>query len=481
VVHDTVKSAHEDTGRNSHRTLVRPPARGRMSHLHSGLDAVFSSRLVLFLCSFAYSAVLLYCLSQYASAQWDQYGYSYGRLDWIDVLLVVGGLGLWSLVLPLSMSTASSVILVLVYFSVCVPGLVVPLALERVADEQYYHLSVILVVSFAAACALVRRFVTSDASAVRKCPAAFVYAIVAAWLFCLALLVATYGSVMTLVSLDAIYEQRAVGAATSRFMGYVQTYFAYVLSPALLAFGLLRKNFLLVGAGFAGGLVLYSITAEKNAFAIPYLMVGFNFLLTRRGTLHRSVAFVLLVLGSVLGIAVLLNEDSLVAAFLAWYIGVRSLLTPGLFVAQYLDFFSERGFTYLSHVSGIGWLISPPPTLLADGRWPSIGHMVGEQYIGIPDLNANASFVASDGIASFGAAGIGIAFLLLAAYLIALERAARGIAKRFVMLIAMPIGLLLTNVSLLTVILSFGGLFWLLSMHFIFKPDGRVAKDCQPR
>lgn len=475
-----MKSTRAETTGDHTRAPVRRRARGRTSHLRSGLDAVFESRPVLFICSLAYSVVLLYCLSEYASQQFHQYGYSYGGLGWIDALLVVAGLWLWSLLVPLSMSSVSSVILIIVYFSVCVPGLVVPLALERVAEEKYYGLGIVLVVSFAAACALVRRFAVSDAPAIRRCPAAFVYAIVAAWLCCLALLVATYGSVMTLVSLDAIYEQRTVGAATSRFMGYVQTYFGYVLSPALLAFGLLRRNFLLIAAGFAGGLVLYSITAEKNAFAFPYIIVGFNFLLTRRRTFYQSAAFVLVVLGSVLGVAVLLNDDSLVAAFLAWYIGVRSLLTPGLFVAQYLDFFSDRGFTYFSHVTGIGWLVNPPPTLLAEARWPSIGHMVGEQYVGIPDLNANASFVASDGVASFGAVGIIVAFLILAAYLILFGRAARGVAKRFAMLIAMPIGLLLTNVSLLTVILSFGGLFWLLSMQFVFRSDARATNDCRP-
>lgn len=439
--------------------------------------ALARSRLVVFLTSLGFTSAVLLCLSHYASQHWPEYGYSYAGLSAIDTILLLAGLMAWSLVVPTRMDRVSSVILFIVYFSVCIPGLVVPLGLERVADETYHGLVLVLIVSFAATCVIVQGLTPGSGVRERKCSMSVVYGLLILWALCLVLLVGTYRSVMTLVSLDAIYEQRAAGAATSRFMGYVQTYFGYVLSPALLAFGLVRRNFPLVAAGFIGGLVLYAITAEKNAFAFPYIITGFYLLLTHRNEFIKSTAFMLIVLGVVLGVAVTYSEDSLVAAFLAWYVGVRSLLTPGLFIAQYMDFFSDWGYTHLSHVTGLGHIVSAPAALQADDRWPSLGHLVGEQYVGSVGLNANANFVATDGIASFGLLGVPLSFLSLAAFLVVFDRAAQGIRVQFAMLVALPIGLVLTNVSLATVMLSFGGLFWLLVMALAFRSRSATRSE----
>ena len=425
----------------------------------------------MFIASVIYATVLLYCMAEYASVEWYRYGHSFGGLSVLDKSMLVCALAAWSALVPTRLNGPSSVVLVVIYLAVCIPGVVVPLGMERAAQEQYHPLVLSLIVAFSACCIFVRLFSVSSNSSPRKCSPGLVHAMLGVWIACLATLIFTYGSVMTLVSLDAIYDQRAAGAATNRFMGYVQTYFGYVLSPAILAFGLVRRNAILVLIGFAGGVLLYSVTAEKNAFAFPFLLVAFYYALTRRAPVFQSSAFVVVFLSLVLGIAVFLHETSFAAAFVAWYLGVRSLLTPGSFIAQYFDFFSYWGFTRLSHVTGFGWVIAPPPAPGSDDRWPSLGHLVGEQLVGIPDLNANANFVASDGIASFGVAGVFLSFMLLAAFLIALERGSAGISRRFMALIALPIGLILTNVSIFTVFLSFGGLFWLIVMALFFKTE----------
>ncbi|PMW49415.1 hypothetical protein C1X31_32540, partial [Pseudomonas sp. GW456-11-11-14-LB2] len=64
------------------------------------------------------------------------------------------------------------------------------------------------------------------------------------WLVFCAVLLNTYLPMMNFVGLDDIYQQRELGAATSLFMGYVQVYFAYMISPFLLSYGLLKKNVL---------------------------------------------------------------------------------------------------------------------------------------------------------------------------------------------------------------------------------------------
>lgn len=425
------------------------------------LTRLAQSRWMLFLASATYAAAVLFCLTDYASINWEEYGYSYGGISRLEGLLLLTALGAWSLLAPLTMHSASSTILIIVYFAVCIPGLVVPLGLERGAEGAFVATALWLVVSFAACCVLVRGLEPGLAAGERRVSRMLLPVLLTGWIVCVVWLVAEYRSIMTLVSLEAIYEQRAVGAATSRAVGYAQTYLGYVFSPALLVLGLLRRNWLLVVLGFGGGIVLYSITAEKNAFSFPFVICAVSYLLTRRSEFFRSTTFTLLALSVVLFPAVALSDSSLVASFFAWYIGVRSLLTPGLFIAQYTDFFGERGHTLWGHVTGLGLLVPRPPGL-PDDRWPSLGHIVGEQFVGKVDLNANANFVASDGVAAFGVGGIAIVFVLLALYLAALDRAAGGLDRRLIILLALPMGLTLTNVSFFTVLLSFGGLFWLL-------------------
>lgn len=426
------------------------------------------SRWALFLASVTYAAAVLVCLTDFASVNWEEYGYSFGGISPLEGLLLLTALGIWSLVVPATMHSASSIILIIVYFAVCIPGLVVPLGLERGAQGAFIGAAIWLAVSFAACCIFVRGLEPGVTPGTRRVSGMLVPLLLAGWLACVVWLVAEYRSIMTLVSLEAIYEQRAAGAATSRAIGYAQTYLGYVFSPALLVLGLVRRNWLLIALGFAGGIVLYSITAEKNAFSFPFVICAVSFLMTRKNEFFRSTAFAVLSLSVVLFPAVALSGSSLVASFVAWYVGVRSLLTPGLFIAQYSDFFGARGHTLWGHVTGVGLLVPRPPGL-PDDRWPSLGHIVGEQFVGRPNLNANANFVASDGIASFGEVGIAIVFTLLALYLVALDRAAGGLDRRFVVLLALPMGLTLTNVSFFTVVLSFGGLFWLLVLPAVSR------------
>lgn len=435
---------------------------------------VLEGRWVLFLASATYALAVLFCLRNYASINWWDYGYSYDGISLIEGALILAGLGTWSLLVPTSMRSASSAVLVIVYFAVCIPGLVVPLGLERGEQGAFIGAALWLVVSFALCCVVVTGLEPRIGAGVRQVSGSFVPVLLVAWLVCVVWLIAEYRSIMTLVSLEAIYEQRAAGAATSRAIGYAQTYLGYVISPALLVLGLLRRNWLLIALGFAGGVVLYSITAEKNAFSFPFLICAFAFLLSRKATIFRSTTFLLLSLSVVLFPAVALSESSLVASFFAWYIGVRSLLTPGLFIAQYADFFGARGYTLWGHVTGMGLLV-PRPQGLTDDRWPSLGHIVGEQHIGKPDLNANANFVASDGIAAFGEPGIAVIFVVLALYLAALDRAASGLDRRFVVLLVLPMALTLTNVSFFTVMLSFGGLFWLLALPSVSRRRDAAA------
>ena len=435
-------------------------------------NALVQSRTIIFASSLVYAVALVYCLSSYASVEWAMYGYSFNRMNVIDVACLVCVLGIWATGVPKSIVEPSSLFLVVTYALVCIPSVVVALVLNRIHQYYYYPLIVTLTFSFLICCQLVSLFSISAPPISRRRSKLFVPVIIIFWAICLVLLVGTYGGTMRFVSLSDLYEQRAIGAATSPIMGYVQTYYGYVFSPLLLVIGLTERRLLLVLAGVVGGLVLYAITAEKTVFVLPGLIFLGHCFLSQDRVLFRSTAMLTGTLGAVVTASVFWYEQNSVAAFIAWYVGVRTLLTPGLFVSQYHDFFGETGHTFLSHVSGIGSIVSRPAVYQNESRWPSIGHIVGEQFVGIPDLNANASFLASDGIASFGVYGVPLAFFLLACFLIVLDRAARGIDLKFSVLALVPAAFILTNGSLFTVALSFGGGFWILAFYFFFPRRG---------
>ncbi len=273
---------------------------------------------------------------------------------------------------------------------------------------------------------------------------------------------------MNFAGLDSIYEQREIGAAKNLFEGYIQTYYGYVISPALVVIGLHKKNYLYMALGFLGGLVLYLITAEKAVITYPIFVVAFFYILNIKNNSYNTAVFIMLLFSVFLFYAVNFYESSDAAAFVAWYLGIRTLLIPGAFIVHYADYFSQTGYTYMTHISGVSNFIDIPAQYLTATRWPSIGHLVGEDFLNIPTLNANANFMASDGIASAGVIGLLVALILLAVFLTALDKATQGIKNSISLPILLPIALTLTNGSLFTVLVSFGGLFWIIAFKLFF-------------
>lgn len=283
----------------------------------------------------------------------------------------------------------------------------------------------------------------------------------------LAFLYWRFGGVMSFVALDSIYEQRERGAAQNFVEGYAQTYSQYVLSTGLLAVGLVYRKPFAVILGLFGSVSNYMITAEKAGLMYPAFIVVLYIVLSTRLRFLRGLAFISLSLAAIVLFSVWNYQRSQIAEFSAWYLGMRTILTPGALVVHYLNFFESIGNTFFSHVRGLNFFVPPPTAFANDVRFPEIGVIIGEDYFNFPKLNANASFLASDGIASLGLLGIPIVFALLGLLLRGLDAVSRGVGKA-ALLILLPIALTLTNGSLFTVLASFGGLFWILVLRFCF-------------
>lgn len=429
----------------------------------------FISSISLFISSVTYAAALIYCLAKYAAVEWPEYGFSFGGVNIFDVCVLCTALAIWAAVLPKKIHRPSSLFLIVTYLFVCVPAVVAMVSLEGSSEGFYYPLLFSLTLGFALACLVTRSF--SWQGLPRKDSAQLLPFFVIAWVACLAVLVLSFGPVMSFSGLDDIYAQREQGKARNLFEGYVQTYFGYVFSPAILAFGLVRKSYFLAMMGVLGSVVLYMITAEKAVFMYPLFMVSLYFVLRSRSGLFLSPSIIALSFSTLLLLATLLYSDSSIASFVAWYLGVRSLLVPGAFIAHYSAFFNDFGYTLGTHITGINMLIDIPVQFASHPRWPSIGHLVGEDYLGIPTLNANASFIASDGLASFGVIGVVVVMLLFSLFLVVLDRVTRGVQPSLSLIILLPLALTLTNGSIFTALLSFGGFLFLFIFAFLFNKN----------
>ena len=111
-------------------------------------------------------------------------------------------------------------------------------------------------------------------------------------------------------------------------------------------------------------------------------------------------------------------------------------------------------------------MVAQPAAYLTDPSWPNLGYMVGDRVYGNSAVNANANLFAWDGLASAGALGVLVIGVIAAAWLRMFDLMSRSVNKEFVILVTLPLAMTLSNGSLFTVLLSFGGLFWLAIFWF---------------
>jgi hypothetical protein len=426
-------------------------------------------RVPLVLATGLYAFSLIYFLAVYASTEWSNYGFTYAGLNATDFIFLIATILFWSVVLPTQLDRPSSLFLFFIYVLVCFPAVILMLTLDRPTKGMYYPLLSVFVLSFGITCYFVRRFRWSEG--IRCFSSKFVSSLVMFWTLLLIFLIYKFNAIMSFSALDLIYDQREAGAAKNLLEGYAQTYFGYVASTTLVAIGFFYKKKKLIVLGSVGAVVLYMIAAEKAIFMYPFFIAIIYWTLVVKTAFFRQFSFLLLCFSLLIVLPLPFIDKSAAAAFFAWYVGIRSILLPGGVVVYYFDFFSANGYTLLSHVTGFGLLIDAPRIYSSDPKWPSIGYLIGDRYFGLPAMNANANFIASDGVASFGIAGVFFAFAVFAGFLVVLDRVTRGMPLSLSLPPLVPLALTLTNGSIFTSLTSFGGIFLILCFGFFGRKN----------
>lgn len=288
------------------------------------------------------------------------------------------------------------------------------------------------------------------------------------WVVLFSILIAKYHDVMKFSTLNSIYDQRELTGAVGSFWGYAQLYFNFVCSTLLIAYGLSNKKLFWVAIGNAGYVTMYLITAEKSQLLFPVFFILVNYFVTTTRNHLNLISGSIVVISTLTTLAVYFSEHSAVLDFAGFYLFTRLIATPSQFILDYYDFFSTNGYTYFSQIKGFNLLFEPPVIYASDPKWPQLGWIVGSAVHGI-ESNSNATFLASDGAASLGATGVLIVTFLISCYFVIINHLYYKFPKPFWSIIFAQQAFILVSGSLFTLMVSFGGFFYLL-LFSIYKP-----------
>jgi hypothetical protein len=437
------------------------------------------ARFWLVISSWVYVLAFHFAYVNYLMIEWAYWGFTYRPLETTEIVLMGFLVTLGAVLMPTMLTRGSSIVLLLLYQMVYLPIVVVTLSLDKDRVEIYGKALAALAIAFGIACIAARRKNRIVSTPTRTSDRIFTDLVIVIWAICFATLTVTYWSVINFAGLSEVYEQRVLGAAPNALIAYMQTYLGFVFSPALMTIGLTKKKVWPVLLGLAGCLLMYAIAAQRTVFLLPAGLLALHFLLQRNNPIFRSTALPTLLIAAAVFLSACFWNQSELASLVCTYLTGRTIAVPGLTFSQYHDLFNSDGFTWWSHVRGIGDFVAPPKSFLDDALWPRLGNIVGARVYKSPELNVNANLYSSDGLAAAGSLGVVVIGLLFAIWLRLIDRVSAEWDRNFVVLTMFPIGLAITNVQFSTMLLSFGGLFWLL-FFMAWKPWATVRARNRP-
>lgn len=268
---------------------------------------------------------------------------------------------------------------------------------------------------------------------------------------CIVFLIANYKS-MRLVSFEEVYDLRFETTQINKgaFVNYLTAWFSYCFLPFYFTRGILRRSFIDIGVGLAGGLLIYMAMGSKASILMGFIMFGLHLLFESSKVFLLRLLLTLSV-AVLLCIALLPDEGPLF--FVKSILLIRVLAVGGWTMSTYYEYFTTHGFTYYTHIGPINALTNAYPY----GNY-SLGQLIGIEYSGSERANFNANFWASDAFAAWGIAGVPIATAALCIIFYVINRASRGYSAEFVVLWLAGFWLALLNVPLSVALLSGGGL-----------------------
>ncbi|SDQ73554.1 hypothetical protein SAMN05421664_2383 [Chryseobacterium soldanellicola] len=284
--------------------------------------------------------------------------------------------------------------------------------------------------------------------------------LVLTWL-CTAYIAFVYRGSLNFASYEDVYIQRSATQQLGQdvFTAYCGAWLANVFIPICATYGLFAKKRIYFFSAILGSTIIYMSTADKQILLFPFIIFGIYKLLIK-SSLKNSFSTIGLGLISLMTITLITGLSIFSALF--W---MRILGNGGLLTNYYHKFFTDHPNTHYSHINVINAITHGYPY----GE-SSIGQVVGKEYWS-DEMNANANFWATDGIAAIGDGGILLSAFILFCIFIIFNKISLYYNKIFLICILIPFLGTLMNTSLFTSLVTGGGflVFLFLSLENTVK------------
>ena len=365
-----------------------------------------------------------------------------------------------AMALPRTVSTLGDFIVWVLFVLMIFPVMVVP-HFAIATSSQAAALTVAAGLSFLPVALLLRGPATTVVPVVEISPVSFWGAVLVVTLACYALIAVTTPVSLAVPSISDVYGLRSgyreLVLTSGPAIGYVVRLLGNVLNPLLIIRGIYGGPRWLIAVGFAGQLVVYSITGYKLTLlsGVAILGIALWFRIGRRRGLGILLATLALVLAS-------LALDQLLGGILVSTVFVyRMIILSGTLPAAYAGFFESN-----PHVVWSDSFLRP---LIEPVYERPMAFVVGEYHTGSANVTVNSNYIA-DGLGNLGWWGVAIEAAAMSVLLLLLVSAARRLP------VASTSGLVLTplialvNSSPFTAVLSNGFLLLIIILAVMPRP-----------
>lgn len=286
------------------------------------------------------------------------------------------------------------------------------------------------------------------------------------WTILMVFIIYSFGQAIQFVSLDDIYTQRFAGAESAfTAVRYALALLASAIDPFLIAVGLYTRRYWLAGIGIFSQVFLFGTLAARAVLLSPIFVIGAYFLSDKLGHMRANLFLIGLLIIVAVTAPFLANYDPIGGGVnnIVTLVYLRTLLISGAIFGVYEQFFALYPLTYYSNNNIISLFVQYPYGDLSVGQAvmltliPSAARDIGE-------LNAN--FLATDGVAALGVAGVPVVSAASALILRFLSRFIQP--ERTMLMVAAGTGFILSmaNTSILTSLITGGGILLIALVSF---------------
>jgi O-antigen polymerase len=416
-----------------------------------------------------YVAVFEWMYKFYLYPNWDYAGFHYYTppvgylfLSWILSVTPC----LW---VPVELTRPSQLTYWVLYLTVFIPSMFIPLYAGLDTPEEISLLMVTLYAGFAimGSC---YRLPLLRLQAVRISRRIFwqgfilIAGALAVWM-----MVVFWGH-MQFLSFNDIYDLRYLQSDMSEgtLVNFAFMLLTGAFNPFLMGCGLIYKRKWLFLAGVLGQLLVYSVGGTKGSILSIAFISGFYVLFgARRHPFALKLVFGTLAL--VGGFCVSYVLAGYEPAELQWHwvalsvVLTRTFGVNGLMTAWYYNFFQSNPHTFYSHIRGVNWFVHFPYERTAALE-------IGSVYVGGNEADPTAHFWAIDGIGALGLPGVLLISAFCALVFWALDSAAQKHDPRLAALVTSYAAYNIANISIFTSLYS-GGLAILILALYLMPPQ----------